>query len=186
MAYDYYGRWVPDNPNGWSQRDANDWSQRSRQSNPPPGYSSYGQQPNPGAYNSYGQQPAGLTVTPRMYHADIVPIKSEADVHNDIVPPTGEPRMYMSEDDRLIATKRVGPNGVEEHFYDLRPPAPPAPSIDPQTLVLRSEIDGIVNRIVNQVIDERIAQSAEPPAYEQPAPPPARAASKPTGGGKSA
>jgi hypothetical protein len=176
MGYDYYGRWIPDNPNFWDQR--------NRQNTPPPGFSSYGRQPDPNAFNAYAQQPAGLSVTPKMYHADIVPIRSEADVINDIVPPTGEARMYMSEDDRLVATKKIGPNGVEIHFYDQRPDASAAPQLDPQNLVLRSEIDGIVSRIVNQVIDERIAQTAapQPAAYAPPEPAVTRGAK--TAGGK--
>lgn len=155
MAYDYYGRWIPDT--------GNPWDPRARQQTPPPGYSNYGRMPDPNAYNV--QQPAGLSVTPKMFHADIVPIRSESDVHNDIVPPTGESRMYMSEDDRLIATKRVGPNGVETVFYDRRPDAPASAPIDPQNIVLRSELDGLVNRI----IDARINQNAPAaqPGYEQ-------------------
>ena len=180
MAYDRYGRWTPDNYPTWDPY--------SRQSVPLPGYSSngqptpgtgygYGQPNNPAAV--YGQQPAGLSVTPKMYHADIVPIKTEADVTNDIVPPNGEARMYMSEDDRLIATKRVGPNGVETVFYDRRPAASPPGQIDPKSVVLRSEINGIVNR----VIDERIAQNAPPePVYSQPETPAARTPAKQTGG----
>ena len=179
MPYDMYGRWVPDTA----------WDQRSRNQNAAvPGYSNYGQptpgagyaynQPGPGAAYGYGPQPAGLSVTPKMYHADIVPIKSEADVNNDIVPPNGEARMYMSEDDRLIATKRVGPNGVETRFYDRRPDSPPQPHIDPQSVVLRSEIDDIVNRI----IDDRISRNAQPePIYNQPDASATRAPAK-TGG----
>lgn len=184
MGYDMYGRWVPDDPNAWNQR--------NRQT-PPPGGNNYGSQ-YPTGYNScgqsnpaggyaYGQQPAGLTKTPEMFHADIVPINNERDVREDIVPPTGEPRVYMSRDERLIATKCVGPNGVEMVFYDRRPDAAPTQQIDPQNVVLRSELDSLVRGIANQVIDERIALA---PTYEQPQEPaPARAAAR-TAGGKSA
>ena len=180
MAYDMYGRWIPDDPN-------NAWNQRNRQ-NPPPGnygnaypngYNGYNQPNPPGGY-AYNQQPAGLTKSPEMYHADIVPINGERDVREDIVPPTGEPRVYMSRDERLMATKCVGPNGVEMAFYDRRPDAAPAQQLDPQNVVLRSELESLVRGIANKVIDERIAQT---PVYEPPQEPaPSRVPAKSAGG----
>lgn len=161
MAYDMYGRWVPDNQ--IDPRTGYPYGMRTQpQPGPVPGYSSFNQPTPPMQPQPAPQPPAGITMTPAMMHADIIQITGEQDVRDAIVPADGVPRMYMTDDERLFATKRMGPNGPKITFYDPRPEEPPAPKFDPREFVKYTDL----GPIIGQYVDNKFAQMTHQAAIE--------------------
>lgn len=164
MPYDPFGRWynAPNDP-----RMGMPFDPRQQPPMPVPGFSSYGQPPASMPQPVQPQAPAGVSVTPAMMHADIIQISGEQDVRDAIVPADGVPRMYMTDDERLFATKRIGPNGTEITFYDPRPAEPAAPKFDPREFVKYTDL----GQIIGQYVDNKFAQMMQTTAsVEQPAP----------------
>ena len=164
MSWDQYNNWINDGRTGYydPRLDPRDprydfrYAQAvARAQGVPPGYSNYGQPPQPPVQQAAPQSGSGMTVTPEMVHVDIIRIYGEQDVIDAIVPADGEPRMYMTPNEGLIATKQMTANGPKIRFYypqDYQP----EPKLDTKNVVLRSELEPLVS----QYVDARWAQIA--------------------------
>lgn len=78
-------------------------------------------------------------MSPPTIHVDIVQVGSVEEIDRY---PAG---MYMLKDDSAIIVKTPNANGFNLEIYDKRPPAPPAPVIDPQTYVTREELERLLS-----------------------------------------
>ena len=164
MSWDQYNNWINDGRTGYydPRLDPRDprydfhYAQAvARAQGVPPGYSNYGQPPQTPMQPAAPQSGSGMTVTPEMVHVDIIRIYGEQDVIDAIVPADGEPRMYMTPNESLIATKQMTANGPKIRFYypqDYQP----EPKLDTKNVVLRSELEPLVS----QYVDARWAQIA--------------------------
>lgn len=94
------------------------------------------------------QQFSQAQQTPQMslptIHADIIQVRDQENVERYSVG-VGQSQMFITQDENTIFVKSGTENGPSLAIYDKRPPAPPAPVIDPQTFVTREELDRILN-----------------------------------------
>ena len=83
------------------------------------------------------QQPNTRTV-------EIVPVDNEDSAAGFPVG-MGATQMMIAKDDSFVAVKSVSVNGQSDFvIYDKRPPAPPAPTFNPQEYVRKDEIETLV------------------------------------------
>lgn len=83
------------------------------------------------------QQPNTRTV-------EIVPVDNEASAAGFPVG-MGATQMMIAKDDSFVAVKSVSVNGQSDFvIYDKRPPAPPAPTFNPQEYVRKDEVETLV------------------------------------------
>ena len=120
------GQWVPDFPGQQAWTD--------------PAYMRY--------YNHAGsvqhqqpqqvQQPAASPVL----HADIIPVDDEQVVNSYFVQP-GNSQMFMKKDNSAFYVKTAYSDGREPvvDVFDKRPPAPPAPKLDPADVVKKEYLE---------------------------------------------
>ena len=79
-------------------------------------------------------------------HADIIQVGSAEEVERFPVG-AGVSQMFILRDDSTIFVKSANANGYTVDTYDKRPPAPPAPVIDPQTYVTKEELERRLNAL---------------------------------------
>lgn len=103
--------------------------------------------------------PAQQDMTP-VIHIDVKQIENiEAISKNP--PATGTTGAYMTKDEKTIVFRSVYANGeYTDKIYEERPPAPPAPTFDPEEYLRKDEFDERVNAIV-------MAQIAQIPQQSQ-------------------
>jgi len=83
------------------------------------------------------QQPNTRTV-------EIVPVDNEDSAAGFPVG-MGATQMMIAKDDSFVAVKSVSVNGQSDFvIYDKRPPAPPAPTFNPQEYVRKDEVETLV------------------------------------------
>lgn len=101
------------------------------------GYNPYMQQ--------YQQQPQQQqTMTPPTIHAEIIQYGTEDEV--DRYPlAAGASQMFMSRDECTFLIKTMHQNGqFDKVYFDKRPPAPPAPTLNPSDYVRKDELETIM------------------------------------------
>ena len=75
---------------------------------------------------------------------EVVPASSERAAQEFPVP-AGSTQMIIASDDSFIAVKAVSMTGqVTFDVYDKRPPAPPAPQLNPDDYVRRDEVAALI------------------------------------------
>ena len=122
---DQFGRWYPDYPGQQTWQD--------------PAYMRlYGQQ---------GQQQAqqqGQMMTPPTIRAEIVQVDS-LDAIDRYPMAAGTSQMFMTKDETAIVVRSMYANGQHnDDIYDKRPPAPPAPTLNPAEYVRKDELQALI------------------------------------------
>ena len=122
---DQFGRWYPDYPGQQTWQD--------------PAYMRlYGQQ---------GQQQAqqqGQMMTPPTIRAEIVQVDS-LDAIDRYPMAAGTSQMFMTKDEAAIVVRSMYANGQHnDDVYDKRPPAPPAPTLNPADYVRKDELQALI------------------------------------------
>ena len=122
---DQFGRWYPDYPGQQTWQD--------------PAYMRlYGQQ---------GQQQAqqqGQMMTPPTIRAEIVQVDS-LDAIDRYPMAAGTSQMFMTKDEAAIVVRSMYANGQHnDDIYDKRPPAPPAPTLNPAEYVRKDELQALI------------------------------------------
>ena len=122
---DQFGRWYPDYPGQQTWQD--------------PAYMRlYGQQ---------GQQQAqqqGQMMTPPTIRAEIVQVDS-LDAIDRYPMAAGTSQMFMTKDETAIVVRSMYANGQHnDDIYDKRPPAPPAPTLNPAEYVRKEELQALI------------------------------------------
>lgn len=96
-------------------------------------------------------QQGGQAMTPPTIRAEIIQIDSPEAI--DRFPQnTGSTQMYMTRDEAFIIIRSVLANG--EHtdvIYDKRPPAPPAPVIDPADYVRKDDLPSLIAEVIQNM-----------------------------------
>lgn len=100
------------------------------------------------------QQPA-QALTPPTIHADIIQIQSEKDAEAYPLS-AGLSQMFMTRDEAAIIVKEAFQNGNRLTVYDRRKEAPPAPALDPASVVTWDRLEAY--------LDSRTRQAGEPAA----------------------
>lgn len=123
---DQFGRWYPDYPGQQTWQD--------------PAYMrAYGQQ-QPAQQAQQNQQ--GLT--PPTIRAEIVQVDS-LDAIDRYPMAAGTSQMFMTKDEAAIVVRSMYANGQHnDDIYDKRPPAPPAPTLNPADYVRKDELQALI------------------------------------------
>lgn len=124
---DQFGRWYPDYPGQQTWQD--------------PAYMrAYGQQ-QPTQQAQQSQQ--GLT--PPTIRAEIVQVDS-LDAIDRFPMAAGTSQMFMTKDEAAIVVRSMYANGQHnDDVYDKRPPAPPAPTLNPADYVRKDELQALIS-----------------------------------------
>lgn len=120
------GQWYPDYPGQQTWQDPA-YMQYVRQQN-------HMVQPQP--------QPQQQPAAPTVYHADIIPVDDEQVVLSYFVQP-GTSQMFMKKDNTAFYVKTAYTDGRDPviDVFDKRPPAPPAPKLDPADVVTKAYLE---------------------------------------------
>lgn len=124
---DQFGRWYPDYPGQQTWQD--------------PAYMRlYGQQGQQQAH-----QPAqGQMMTPPTIRAEIVQVDSMEAIDRHPMA-AGTSQMFMTKDEQIIVVRSMYANGQHnDDIYDKRPPAPPAPTLNPADYVRKDELEALL------------------------------------------
>lgn len=122
---DQMGRWYPDYPGQQPQQDP----QFMRMM----GLTGQGQ-------NSQNTQ----AMTPPTIHAEIIQYGSEDEVDRYTMA-AGASQMFVSRDDSTFIVKTMHQGGqFDKDYYDKRPPAPPAPTLNPAEYVRKDELQALL------------------------------------------
>lgn len=115
-----------------------------------------GQQPyqDPAYVRIYGQQnqqqgqQQGQMMTPPTIDAKIIQVDSIEAI--DRFPmAAGTSQMYMTKDEQNIVVRSMYANGQHnDDVYDKRPPAPPAPTLNPAEYVRKDELQAILSELL--------------------------------------
>lgn len=122
-----------------------------------------GQQPwqDPAYVRMYGQQqPANgqqgqngshqQMLTPPTIRAEIIQIDTLDAMNQHPVAP-GASQMFMTKDEKHIAVRSMLANGqYTDDIWDKRPPAPPAPTLNPDDYVRRDELADLISQAMQQ------------------------------------
>lgn len=122
---DQFGRWYPDYPGQQTWQD--------------PAYMrAYSQnQPAQGQQNQQG-------LTPPTIRAEIVQVDS-MDAIDRFPMAAGTSQMFMTKDEANIVVRSMYANGQHsDDIYDKRPPAPPAPTLNPADYVRKDELEALI------------------------------------------
>lgn len=127
---DQFGRWYPDFPGQQPYQD--------------PAYIRASSM-----MSGNSQQTAQQAMTPPTIHADIIMVESFDEM--DRFPlSAGANQMFATKDEEHFAIRSMFANGEHSDvFYDKRPPAPPAPKINPADYVRKDEIATIFSELLN-------------------------------------
>lgn len=122
---DQFGRWYPDFPGQQPYQD--------------PAYMR--------TYNHQGQQPAQQgqqSLTPPTIRAEIVQVDT-LDAIDRFPMAAGTSQMFMTKDEAAIVVRSMYANGQHnDDIYDKRPPAPPAPTLNPADYVRKDELQALI------------------------------------------
>lgn len=133
------GQWVPDYPGQYPAAD--------------PTYMQYLRQQIhvPQTQQQQVQQPAAPTV----YHADIIPVDDEQVVASYFVQP-GASQMFMKKDSTAFYVKTAYTDGRDPvvDVFEKRPPAPPAPKLDPADVVTKEYLEQRLAALVAHAPDK--------------------------------
>lgn len=111
-----------------------------------------GQQPyqDPAYVRAYGQQnqqhgqQQGQGLTPPTIRAEIVQVDS-LDAIDRFPMAAGTSQMFMTKDEAAIVVRSMYANGQHnDDIYDKRPPAPPAPTLNPADYVRKDELQALI------------------------------------------
>lgn len=122
---DQIGRWYPDFPGQQHYQD--------------PAYMRiYNQHPQP------VQQPNQM-MTPPTIRAEIVQVDSVEAIDRHPMA-AGTSQMFMTKDEQTIVVRSMYANGQHsDDVYDKRPPAPPAPTLNPDDYVRKDELQALIS-----------------------------------------
>ena len=122
---DQFGRWYPDYPGQQTWQD--------------PAYMRlYGQQ------GQQQTQQQGQMMTPPTIRAEIVQVDS-LDAIDRYPMAAGTSQMFMTKDETAIVVRSMYANGQHnDDIYDKRPPAPPAPTLNPAEYVRKDELQALI------------------------------------------
>lgn len=142
---DTYGRWYPDYPGQQMFQDPAYWRAIG--------------QPIP-QNTAQGTQSGQQMMTPPTIRAEIIQTESlEAIDH--IPQNAGTTQMYMTKDESNIVIRSMYANGEHSDVvYEKRPPAPPAPKIDPDDFVRKDQIAEFVEEALRSM-QKKTAKSAK-------------------------
>lgn len=131
---DQFGRWYPDFPGQQPYQD--------------PAYlRAFGQ---PQTQPQQGGQQLRQTMTPPTIRAEIVQV-DKIDAIDSFPMGAGTTQMFMTRDDKNIIIRSMFANGQHsDDIYDRRPPAPPAPAINPNDYVRRDELGSLLAEAIKQ------------------------------------
>ena len=123
---DQFGRWYPDYPGQQTWQD--------------PAYMrAYGQ--NQPAQQTQHNQPG---LTPPTIRAEIVQVDS-MDAIDRFPMAAGTSQMFMTKDEANIVVRSMYANGQHsDDIYDKRPPAPPAPTLNPAEYVRKDKLEALI------------------------------------------
>ena len=111
-----------------------------------------GQQPyqDPAYVRAYGQQnqqqgqQQGQSLTPPTIRAEIVQVDT-LDAIDRFPMAAGTSQMFMTKDEQNIVVRSMYANGQHnDDVYDKRPPAPPAPTLNPADYVRKDELQALI------------------------------------------
>ena len=124
---DQFNRWYPDYPGQQPYQD--------------PAYlRAIGQPVNP----VHPAQQQGQTLTPPTIRAEIVQVDG-LDAIDRFPMAAGSSQMFMTKDEKSIVIRSMLANGQHtDVVYERKPPAPPAPTLNPEDYVRRDEIADLV------------------------------------------
>jgi len=128
---DQFGRWYPDYPGQQTWQD--------------PAYMrTFGQQG-----QQQTQQPAQQQMmTPPTIRAEIVQVDS-LDAIDRYPMAAGTSQMFMTKDEANIVVRSMYANGQHsDDIYDKRPPAPPAPTLNPAEYVRKDELQAMLSELM--------------------------------------
>ena len=118
------GQWVPDYPGQYPTTD--------------PAYMQYMRQQN---HMPQPQQQTQPTMTPPTIHAELVMVDSET-AAGEYPVAAGASQMMMRNDEAAIYIKTAMQNGQYQlDVFEKRPPAPPAPKLDPADVVTKAYLE---------------------------------------------
>ena len=125
---DRFGNWYPDFPGQQPYQDPAYMR----------AYSQQGQQQT--------QQPAQQQrLTPPTIHADIIQIGTLDEINQYPIAP-GASQMFITKDEQTIAVRSMYANNQHsDDIYDKRPPAPPAPTLNPADYVRKDELESLIS-----------------------------------------
>jgi len=128
-----------------------------------------GQQPyqDPAYVRAYGQQnqqhgqQQGQMLTPPTIDAKIIQVDSIEAI--DRFPmAAGTSQMYMTKDEQNIVVRSMYANGQHgDDIYDKRPPAPPAPTLNPADYVRKDELEALISEALQARTAPRKAKNEE-------------------------
>jgi hypothetical protein len=128
-----------------------------------------GQQPyqDPAYVRAYGQQnqqqgqQQGQMMTPPTIDAKIIQVDNIEAI--DRFPmAAGTSQMYMTKDEQNIVVRSMYANGQHnDDIYDKRPPAPPAPTLNPADYVRKDELEALIAEALQARTAPRKAKSEE-------------------------
>lgn len=125
---DQMGRWYPDYPGQQPQQDP----QFMRMM----GFAGQSQ-------NNQNNQ-SSQSMTPPTIHAEIIQYGSEDEVDRHPMA-AGTSQMFVSRDETTFIVKTMHQGGqYDKEYYDKRPPAPPAPTLNPSDYVRKDELETIM------------------------------------------
>lgn len=127
---DQFGRWYPDYPGQQTWQD--------------PAYMrAYGQNVQQGQQQTQQQQ----MMTPTI-RAEIVQVDS-MDAIDRYPMAAGTSQMFMTKDEQNIVVRSMYANGQHnDDIYDKRPPAPPAPTLNPAEYVRKDELEAMIAGLI--------------------------------------
>lgn len=124
---DQLGRWYPDFPGQQPYQD--------------PAYMRVMGQQQPQQGQQAGPQ---QMMTPPTIRAEIVQVEN-MDAIDRFPMAAGTSQMYMTKDEQNIVVRSMYANGQHtDDIYDKRPPAPPAPTLNPADYVRRDELQALI------------------------------------------
>ena len=98
-------------------------------------------------YNHQGQQSAQQSqqsLTPPTIRAEIVQVDT-LDAIDRFPMAAGTSQMFMTKDEQNIVVRSMYANGQHnDDVYDKRPPAPPAPTLNPADYVRKDELQALI------------------------------------------
>ena len=147
---DQMGRWYPDFPGQHPYQDPAYMRLMAQQA----------PQPGPAPHGPQGPQGTQM-MTPPTIHAEIIQVDDLEAVDRHAMTP-GTTQMYMTKDERFIVIRSMYANGQHaDVVYDRRPPAPPAPTLNPDDYIRRDELPGLIAEALQAQTAPRKAPAKE-------------------------
>lgn len=133
---DQYGRWYPDYPGQQPYQD--------------PAYMRAVGQPVNNHQNMSQTQMSGANQQDMIptIRTEIKQVQSIDDI-GKVPPAPGTTGAYMTKDEKIIVFRSMYANGeYSDKIYDERPPAPPAPKINPAEYVRKDELEALIRELL--------------------------------------